>query len=110
VQTSSEAETQRKIGWIREGAGDRFDDLTLEIGAYFTFVMDDPGPVLGNFAQMFGFSEDDMRVHPHGLFGSVETVCEELERRRELHGISYVTVGEDAMESFAPVVQRLTGS
>jgi probable F420-dependent oxidoreductase len=109
VQTSSEAETQKKIGWIREGAGDRFDDLTVEIGAYFTFVMDDPGPVLGNFARMFGFSEDEMRVHPHALFGSVETVCEELERRRELHGISYVTVGEDAMESFAPVVERLAG-
>lgn len=110
VQTSSEAETEKKIGWIREGAGRRFDDLTIEIGAYFTFVMDDPTPVLGNFAKMFGFSENDMRAHPHALFGSVETVCEELQRRRELHGISYVTVGEDAMEPFAPIVARLTGT
>ncbi len=109
VQASSEAETRKKIGWVREGAGDRFDDLTIEIGAYFTFVMDDPAPVLGNFAQMFGFSEADMRAHPHALFGSVDTVCEELIRRRELHGISYITVGEDAMEPFAPVVARLAG-
>jgi len=109
VQASSEEETQKKIGWVREGAGDRFDDLTIEIGAYFTFVMDDPGPVLGNFAQMFGFSEDEMRAHPHALFGSVDTICEELERRRALHGISYVTVGEDAMEPFAAVVARLNG-
>ena len=110
VQASSEAETQKKIGWIREGAGDRFDELTIEIGAYFTFVMDDPNPVLGNFAQMFGFSEDDMRAHPHALFGSVDTICEELIRRRELHGISYITVGEDAMEPFAAVVARLAGT
>ncbi len=109
VQASSEVETQKKIGWIREGAGDRFADLTLEIGAYFTFVMDDPDPVLGNFAQMFGFTEEEMRSHPHALFGSVDTICEELERRRELHGISYVTVGEDAMEPFAAVVSRLAG-
>ena len=60
VGLSTEAETQKKIGWIREGAGERFDDLEIEIGAYFTFVMDDPSPVLGQFAQMFGMSEDDM--------------------------------------------------
>ena len=88
------------------GAGDRFDDLEIEIGAYFTFVMDDPSPVLGQFAQMFGMSEDDMRTHPHALFGSVDAICEELNRRRELHGISYITIGKDNMEAFAPVVER----
>ena len=109
VQLSSEAETQKKIRWIREGAGERFDDLELEIGAYFTFDMDDPSPVLGGFAQMFGLSEEEMLKHPHALFGSVDAVCDELERRRELHGISYITVGRDNMESFAPVVERLAG-
>ena len=39
---SSTAElTERKIEWIRAGAGDRFDDIELEIGAYFTVVTDD---------------------------------------------------------------------
>ncbi len=109
VQLSSEAETQKKIGWIKQGAGNRFAEIELEIGAYFTFVMDDPSPVLGQFAQMFGLSEEDMARHPHALFGSVDAICEELERRRELHGISYVTVGRDNMESFAPVVERLSG-
>ncbi len=109
VQLSSEAETSKKIGWIKEGAGDRFADLELEIGAYFTFVMDDPSPVLGQFAQMFGLSEADMAKHPHALFGSVDAICDELERRRELHGISYITVGKDNMQSFAPVVERLAG-
>lgn len=109
VGTSTEAETRKKVGWIREGAGDRFDDLEIEIGAYFTFVMDDPAPVLAQFAQMFGMSEDEMRIHPHALFGSVDAICEELERRRELHGISYITVGKDNMEAFAQVVDRLNG-
>ena len=109
VQLSSESETQKKIGWIKQGAGDRFDDIEIEIGAYFTFVMDDASPVLGQFAQMFGLSEEDMAKHPHALFGSVDAICDELERRRELHGISYITVGRDNMESFAPVVERLAG-
>jgi probable F420-dependent oxidoreductase len=109
VRTSSEEETQRKLAWVREGAGDRFDDLEIEIGAYFTFVMNDPTSVLENFATNFGFSEDEMRRHPHALFGSVDTICDELRRRRELHGISYITVGDTAMEAFAPVVARLRG-
>jgi probable F420-dependent oxidoreductase len=109
VRSSSEELTQKKVGWVREGAGDRFEDLEIEIGAYFTFVMDDAKPVVENFAQMFGYSAEDMLRHPHALFGGVDSVCEELQRRRELHGISYVTVGEDAMEAFAPVVARLSG-
>jgi probable F420-dependent oxidoreductase len=110
VRSSSEEETQRKLGWVKEGAGDRFDDLEIEIGAYFTFVMDDPSSVLESFASTFGYTPAQMRRHPHALFGSVTTVCEELERRRDIHGISYVTVGEAAMESFAPVVSRLAGT
>ena len=109
VQSSSEELTRKKVDWVREGAGDRFDTLEIEIGAYFTFVMDDAKQMVENFAQMFGYSEEDMRKHPHALFGGVDTVCEELERRRELHGISYITVGLDAMEAFSPVVERLTG-
>ncbi|MCZ6856062.1 MAG: TIGR03621 family F420-dependent LLM class oxidoreductase [Gammaproteobacteria bacterium] len=109
VQSSSEELTRKKVDWVREGAGDRFDSLEIEIGAYFTFVMDDAKPVVENFAQMFGYSEEDMRKHPHALFGGVDTICEELERRRELHGISYVTVSQDAMVAFAPVVERLSG-
>jgi hypothetical protein len=65
--------------------------------------------VLGEFARNFGYTEDEMRRHPHALFGSVDTMCEELERRREMYGISYVTVGETALEAFAPVVARLAG-
>ena len=51
-----------------------------------------------------------MREHPHGLFGSVDSICDELIRRRETYGISYVTVGDAQMDEFAPVVARLTGS
>ena len=109
VRSSSEEETRRKVGWVREGAGDRFDELELEIGAYFTFVMDDPGPALSGMAGSFGYTEDEMRRHPHALFGSVDAICEELERRRELFGISYITVGDNAMDAFAPVVARLSG-
>jgi len=109
VQSSSETLTLKKIAWVRDAAAERFAAIELEIGAYFTFVMDDPKPVVKNFAKLFSCSDSDMLAHPHALFGSVDAVCEELERRRELFGISYITVPDTALEPFAPVVERLTG-
>ena len=109
VNLSTAEETKKKIRWIKEGAGDRFKDLELEIGAYFTFVTNKSAPIVDEFSKIFGMPEDQMKEHPHALFGSEEEICDELERRREIFGISYVTVGTNNLESFAPVVKKLTG-
>ena len=110
VHSSTAAATLKKIEWIREGAGDRFDEVEIEIGAYFTFVMDDATQVISNFARMYGFTEAEMTAYPHALFGSVDVICEELQRRRDHYGISYITIGDDVMEAFAPVVTKLSGT
>lgn len=110
VMSSTADETLKKIQWIKDGAGDRFDDLEIEIGAYFTFVVDDPAPMVAGFAANFGMSEDEMKQHPHALFGDVDMICDELQRRREAFGISYITVGDSVMDAFAPVVARLSGT
>ncbi len=101
--------TAEKIGWVRDAAGDRFDDLVLEIGAYFTFVMDDPKPVAEGMGAIFGLTADEMVKHPHALMGGVDAICDELERRREEYGLHYFTVGDEQFEAFAPVVERLAG-
>ena len=72
-------------------------------------MVDDPTPMLGGLAAAFGFEPEEMRRHPHGLFGSVDAICEELQRRREQTGIHSITVGDDVVEAFAPVVARLSG-
>ncbi len=109
VRSSSAEETKKKVGWIRDGAGKRFADIEIEIGAYFTFVTDDAKPMVAMFAKNFGFSEAEMLTHPHGLFGSVDTIVDVLLQRREQFGISYVTIPENVMAAFAPVVARLAG-
>jgi alkanesulfonate monooxygenase SsuD/methylene tetrahydromethanopterin reductase-like flavin-dependent oxidoreductase (luciferase family) len=43
------------------------------------------------------------------LRGSTQDQIDELERRRELFGVSYLTVQGAFMEAFAPVVEKLTG-
>ena len=44
---------------------------------------------------------------------SIDFICDELQRRREEYGISYVAVIDDGennmVEAFAPVVARLSG-
>ena len=50
--SSTRDATAEKISWIREGAGDRFDDIELEIAAYFVAISEDPADALeaGDFA------------------------------------------------------------
>jgi len=101
--------TADKVGWIRDGAGDRFEDIELEIAAYFTTVTDKTEATTAAMAGAFGMEPDVMAAHPHALIGSVDEIIEKLEQRRDALGISYITVGDAAMDDFAPVVAALTG-
>ena len=106
-------QTAKKVGWIKDAAGDRFDTLELEIGAYLTFVTDHQQATAAAIADPFGMSVEDLLAGPHNLIGSVDYICEELQRRREVYGISYITVLDDGennmVEQFAPVVAKLAG-
>ena len=109
VASSGADQTAQKLEWIRAGAADRFDDVELEIGAYFVAVADDPGATISAMASRFGVSEEEIAAHPHALLGSVDTVCETLRERRERFGFSYVTIPQRNLEEFGPVVARLAG-
>ena len=67
----------------------------------------------GAIGDALGMSAEDIHSHPHCMIGSVDFICEELLRRREAYGISYVAVIDDGqnnmVDAFAPVVARLTG-
>jgi alkanesulfonate monooxygenase SsuD/methylene tetrahydromethanopterin reductase-like flavin-dependent oxidoreductase (luciferase family) len=109
VKSSTADATAEKVAWVKRAAGTRFEKIELEIGAYFTFVQDGAEAIAAGMGQAMGLSQEEMLRHPHGLFGSVDSVAAEVERRRAQYGISYVTVGDAAMEAFAPVVARLAG-
>ena len=102
--------TMQKVDWIREGAGDRFDDIEIEIGAYFTAVTDQTQATLEQMAGAMGMPAEVLAAHPHALVGSVDEICEILQQRREQYGISYVNVAVRNMAAFAPVVARLAGT
>ena len=109
VRSGASDQTMRKIEWVREGAQDRFENLEIEIGAYFTSVTEQAQSSTEQVAQRLGVTSDELRDHPHVLIGSVAEIVEALEAQREIYGISYVTVGASVLEEFAPVVARLAG-
>jgi probable F420-dependent oxidoreductase len=113
VQGSLASQTDMKIGWVKKAAGPRFEEIELEIGAYFTAVTEGGESTrdrLDEMASGFGLAPADIADHPHVLVGSVEEITDRLLGRRERYGISYVTVSERTMRQFAPVVAKLTGN
>jgi probable F420-dependent oxidoreductase len=110
VQSSTADETAQKIHWIRDGAGERFDEIELEIAAYFTVVTDQREAALEKMAPMFGLAPEQFSQHPHALIGSVESICDQLIERRETYGISYITFGASVVDAVEPVVARLAGT
>ena len=110
VKSGTADATRQKVQWVKDAAGERFGDLELEIGAYFVAVGENTDPMRDGMAKAFGLASEEMSRHPHGLFGSVDALCDELERRREEYGIHYITVTDQVAEDFAPIVARLSGS
>jgi probable F420-dependent oxidoreductase len=102
--------TARKIGWVREGAGERFDDLELQIRYFVAAITDDARGLAEAMAPGFGVPPEDALSSGAVLAGTVDEVCDTLVRRREEWGVSYVVFGDDQYEQFAPVVARLAGA
>ncbi len=110
VQSSSASAMDEKVSWVRAGAGDRFDSLELEIGAYFSTVTNDGAATAEKMGTMFGLSGPEMAAHPNALIGSVDQICDTLRERRERYGFSYITLSDRNADAFAPVVAALAGT
>ena len=102
-----------RIGWLRIEAGERFSRLELNIN--LLAVVGEGGlqdRVRQRVRGIFGLELNDIirAGSPFVVSGSTEEMCEQVLGLRERLGISYVTVPDDLMEAFAPVVERLAGS
>ena len=110
IATSTAEETAQKVAWVLEGAADRLSSPELEIGAYFVSVTGRSEVTTEAVAARTGLAVEELKHFPHALVGEVDEIIEELKRRREAYGFSYVTVGDAHLEAFAPVVAALAGT
>jgi hypothetical protein len=73
-------------------------------------VTDDRAAFAERIAGGFGLTPAEVVESPHVLVGSVGQIVDELQRRREEFGFSYVVFSGDLFEQTAPIVQRLAGA
>lgn len=107
-----EAGIAERIGWVRDAAGDRFPEIELSIGLVAVMGGAPPAPgVRERLRGLFGVDLDDLvrQRSPLVPVGAPDEMCTHILGLRERFGISYVTLADEAMEAFAPVVERLAG-
>lgn len=102
--------TDEKMAWIKDAAGDRWEHIELSVTVFLANITDDRESVAAAMAPGLGSKPDAVLEMPHFLIGNVDHLVEQLRRRRDRYGISYVIVPGDVAESFAPVVERLAGT
>lgn len=110
VQDTVASMTKQKVEWVREGAGDRFDDIELQIRYFVCAVTDDARGLADAMAPGMGLSSDEALESGVALVGTIDEICDTLVARREEWGVSYVVVGDEHIDAFAPVVARLAGT
>jgi probable F420-dependent oxidoreductase len=98
-----------RVAVVRQAAGDRIRDIELNIRVFFVSITEDPGKVIDDMAAWVNVDPPLIAASPFALVGTVNAITETLLRRRDELGFSYIIVGPDDVESFAPVVAALSG-
>ncbi|HEV8633855.1 MAG TPA: TIGR03621 family F420-dependent LLM class oxidoreductase [Chloroflexota bacterium] len=101
-----EATAAEKIGWLREAAGERFEQIELNIN-----LMAVGQQVPRYVSAQLGLTAEALarKGAVAALTGTTDEMCRRLLERRETLGISYLMVSDELMEPLAPVVERLAG-
>jgi hypothetical protein len=114
---------EEKIGWIRDAAGSRFDEIELSAQLIECAVTDRPEEHLADLADRIAsvtermgggridLGQDDLRRSPIVAVGPLDEVCQKLLDTRDRYAISYFAAPIDAHpEALAPVIERLAGT
>jgi probable F420-dependent oxidoreductase len=105
----------RKLGWIRESAGARFDEIELSIVAPYVFVTDDRLALAeamagGLEAPGLDVGPEMVLASPYVLLGTVDEIAETMIERRERWQLSFYVVNDDSVDAFTPIMERLLGT
>ena len=110
--TMTATAVDEKVEVVRAAATDagRLDDIEMNIRAFMVLVTDDVADALGTLAEFTGAPREVIAESPFALVGPTDKIVDDLQARRERWGFSYVIVGQNDVESFAPVVAALSGT
>jgi probable F420-dependent oxidoreductase len=115
VGDATDDATDRKVAWIRQAAGPRFDAIELSIVVPFIIETDDRAGMAEGIAAGLSPANDEVATaarvleSPYVLLGTLDEMAATIEARRERWGISYYVFNADSVDSAAPLVERLAG-
>lgn len=111
-ETMTAAAVDEKVAIVETAAieAGRLDGIEMNLRAFMVFVTDDVDKALGTLSEFTGAPTEVIADSPYALVGPTGKIIEELQARRERWGFSYVIVGQNDVEAFAPVVAALSGT
>jgi len=92
-----------------EAAG-RLDHVEMNIRTFLVNITDDRQAGVEGIAGMISVEPEMIEASPFALVGNTDELSELIQQRRERYGFSYIIVGADEAEAFAPVVAELSGT
>ena len=99
-----------KVGIVWEAGAHRLGDIELNVRAFLVNVTADATAAIDALANGMGVSTEMVRQSPFALIGPPDKLIDDLLARRERWGFSYVIVGAEDVDKFAPVVAALAGT
>jgi hypothetical protein len=109
ISTMTATAVDEKVDIVRGAVGDRLAHVEMNIRAFMVNVTDDADGAISRLAKGIGVEPQMIAETPFALMGPPEKLVEDLLARRERWGFSYVIVGGEDVDSFAPVVAALAG-
>jgi len=98
-----------KVAIVRAAAGARMADIEMNVRVFMVNVTEDRAGRIEKLSSAFGVPSAFMEASPFALIGTPAQLVEDLLARRDKWGFSYIIVGADDVEPFAPVVAELAG-
>ena len=101
---------EEQLGWVRAGAGERFEDVVISVSAHHLRKGEHPDEAAGELAATWGTTPEKVLASPHVLLGSTGEIIETLQERRERYGISYVVFLGADVGDVESIVSTLAGT
>jgi probable F420-dependent oxidoreductase len=103
------AETDERVRFVREQAGERAADVEWHLLVQTVIPTDDRRAAAADLLSRFGneMTVEEALETPFLLIGTHAQMAEQLRASRERYGFSYVTVHEPYYEAFEPVVELM---
>jgi probable F420-dependent oxidoreductase len=108
----SPAAVERKLAWVRAGAGPRFPEIELSLIPTVLLGADRRAATERLLAEhgWHGLSVEDVWAMPSVFVGDLAQVAETMVERRARYGFSYYVFSDRQAGELAPLVARMAGA